>query len=95
MFILRRMLGEEGVESNTILGDSYNVVYKDSNPGQFRKAYETVYGPPKTGDDNDWDKIVAFIEFQSGQQIQPIYRGQPSYIMTPGGATFSGLVISK
>lgn len=89
MFILRKFLGEEMVESNTILGDSYNIVYRVTNPVEFQRAFETIYGTNDDGKSNGSD-VAAILIYADGSKTMPLYKGQTSYIMTQNGATFSG-----
>lgn len=87
MFILRRFLGPEKIETNTVLGDSYNIVYRIENPNEFNQCFATVFGT----DAKDSGSIVAFVTHMDGSMVQALYQGQPSYIMTENGATFCGI----
>lgn len=87
MFILRRLLGEEGVETNTILGDSYDIVYRHTHPVEFQKVFDRFYEREMI----DSGEIVAFVIFKNGFGIQPLFKSdKTSYIMTENGSTFSG-----
>lgn len=87
MFILRRYVGPEKIETNTVLGDSYNIVYRTENPNEFNQCFSTVFGT----DEKDSGNICAFVTFADGTRVQALYSGQPSYIMTEKGATFNSI----
>ena len=91
MFILRRYTGENH-EVNTVLGNSYNLVRKDVNFDEFKRAY-TAYS-----DGLEWDEespitntIYTFIIYNNGKDIVPLHRPSTYYIMTENGATFANL----
>lgn len=76
----------EFVEHNEIIGDSYNIIRKESEPVEFAnaaKAHNANHPPdPST---------FAFIVYDSGQSIRPLYKKQQNYIMTDTGKTFSNI----
>lgn len=82
------------VESNTILGDSYNIVYRVTNPVEFQRVFETIYGKSDDGKSNGAD-VVAIVIYSDGSRTIPLYKGQASYIMTDNGSTFSGRLTMK
>lgn len=89
MFILRRITGT-GVEMNQTIGKDYTVVYRDTNPEEFREAFKTYFLRDHVADldptaDHDTKNVFAFV---SGDIFQPVYRNQQNYIMTESGKTF-------
>ena len=87
MFILRNI--SNGLESNTILGDSYNLVEKERSPEEFFKAFDNWEGAivPR----NNESSTYAFILYQEGSKMYPLYKNQDNYIMTSDGKTFKNL----
>lgn len=83
-FILRVYTAAEKVESNQILGTSYNIVRKSENPKEFDRAVKELLPDVDAS-------CYAFITYNSGSEIRPLYKGQTSYIMTDNGNTFSNV----
>jgi len=91
MFILRRYTGENH-EVNQCLGDSYNLVRKEVNFDEFKKAYTSFAEGLEWDEDNFIsNKIYSFIIYNNGADIIPLYRPSSYYIMTERGNTFANL----
>ena len=103
MFILRVLpkQGAEGskdfhgVESNQVLGDQYQYINRETNPEEFRKAFQIVFGKPHVADldeksDNYTKNCYGFISTQDGYH-RPLYKNQHNWIMTDSGNTFANV----
>lgn len=73
------------LETNQVLGDSYNLIHKDHTPEEF----ERVLSLPEYKDSGLEEHAYAFLTYNNGRDIRPIYRNQDNYIMTGEGKTFS------
>lgn len=85
MFILRVYTAKEKVESNTILGKSYNLVRKTENPIEFERILNDLFSRLNE------DVIYAFIIYDQGAEFRPLYKDQHNYVMTDSGKTFSNV----
>ena len=83
MFVLRRILNDVYV-SNTIIGDTYSIYFKEGHPKDFNHLIK-VY---KLEDIED--RVFAFIRDSSGQE-HPLYKNSRYYIMTSNGGTFESI----
>lgn len=83
MYTLRKLV--EDVQHNQFLGSQYQVIDKETNPEQFHKASEIIFG--EKVDDN----CYAIIIYDYGSEFIPLYKCQSNYIMTESGKTFSNL----
>lgn len=81
MFVLRRILKKNCMESNTSIGSEYSAVLKHRNPDEFAEIIEAyqlevfedkMYGVILYGDSN----------------IYPLYKNSDHYIMSSNGTTF-------
>ncbi|WP_347216527.1 hypothetical protein [Chryseobacterium sp.] len=82
MFILRKMVCDQQLESNTILGDLYNVVSENN-----KKDWDHFMERWKTFEED----IYLFIVYRNGSEVMPLYKKQANYIMTSDGKTFCNL----
>jgi len=94
MYTLRKI--QDNVQSNTSLGESYNLVERDSNYDEFQKAYKAFFDKDHVADlDTESCKYskdtYAFVIFKGGSEIIPLYKNQSNYIMTESGATFANI----
>lgn len=85
MFILRTITGD-GHELNRVLGDSYNIDYKEKHPESFKG--DTPFA--------EWDKLhpdelYGCITYNRGSEIIPLWKKQQNYIMTETGKTFANI----
>jgi len=87
MFILRRITSENG-ESNTFLGEMYNFVHFVHQPEEFERSKE-IWGV------EDDKEIYAFINYNAGEKLFPLYKNSSYYIMTDRGATFANLTLKS
>ena len=83
MFVLRRVLNDAYV-SNTIVGDTYSIYFKEENPEDFNlivkiNKFEYIA-----------DRIFAFIRDSNGKE-HPLYKNSRYYMMTSNGNTFEGI----
>lgn len=84
MFILRKITGS-GVQSNICLNKVYNLIREeDTNEFQRTVQLEEWY-------ESDEEKIYAFIVYDEGSKILPLYKAQKNYIMTSDGKNFDNL----
>lgn len=83
MFILRRITGE-GNQVNLCLGDHYNLV-EEHQTEIFKNTLEIF------GSGNDDGIIYAFLVYNMGGDVHPLYRPSTYYIMTESGKTFANL----
>lgn len=83
MFILRKITAE-GLEMNFSLGNGYNLIRRDANPGTFEvyKEGEQLVDP---------EKCFAIITADDGKIVLPLFKNQHNYIMTASGETFARL----
>jgi len=82
MFILRRITSE-GNENNSCLGQDYNFVHNVHHSQEFLRALEASR--------YDSDEIYAFIFYDAGERIIPLYKKSTYYMMTDTGNTFANL----
>lgn len=82
MFILRKMVCNQQQESNTILGNHYNLV-TEINKEDWDHLIKSW--------DSFKDEIYAFLVYKNGSEVIPLYKKQGNYIMTSDGKTFSNL----
>lgn len=87
MFILRNIA--DGHQSNTILGESYNLVEKESNPQEFTRAFDNWHGAIVPRDDDH--STYGFIIYEKGSKMYPLYKNQYNYIMISDGNTFANI----
>ncbi len=85
MFILRIYTAAEKVESNLILGKHYNIIKKEENPIEFERTLTEQFKRLNE------DVIYAFIIYDHGSEIRPLYKDQTAYIMTDSGKTFANV----
>ena len=83
MFVLRRILNDLYV-SNTIMGDTYSIYFKEGHPKDFNHLIEV------NKLEDVVDRIFAFIRDSNGQE-HPLYKNSRYYIMTSNGGTFESI----
>lgn len=90
MFILRQIRkAGQGSESNQILGDSYHFISRENHLEEFERAKNHHY---KDCPDPDCDgQLYAFLIYNEGAVIYPLYKGSENYIMTSDGKTFKNI----
>lgn len=76
---------DERIETNQIIGDSYNFVGKFESPEEFEK----ICNHDNFGDYKD--DVFGFISCQMGSNIIPLFSKREWYVMTESGRTFSRL----
>ncbi len=90
MFILRQ-ISKEGIESNSIIGDSYNFIHKDINYREFCKTFELTFEKSYEEDLKDDNAKTCYAFISNGVFMRPLYKGNSYFIMTEGGKTFSNV----
>lgn len=85
MFILRTIT-TNNIQTNTCLNKLYNLIIAETSQEEFEKtvALEEFYQQHK-------EKIYAFIIYDEGSKVIPLYKRQMNYIMTSDGKTFHNL----
>jgi len=83
MFILRRITSEN-LQRNTILGESYLIIDKESNNEEYQKSLKSM----KWTDDNDY---YGFISYAQGSELLPLYKKSTYFIMVGNGQTFANI----
>jgi len=85
MFILRRITSENS-ESNTFLGEVYHFIHSLHQPEEFRRSLEA------RGDmGDDQLEIYAFIAYEAGSKLIPLWKKSTYYVMTESGTTFANI----
>ena len=95
MFVLRKFNGK-GLESNQSLGDSYHIVYRETQYEEFCRSFKAWCGKDHVADgDTEATDITkrcyALIIHMEGRKIIPLYKTQENYIMTENGRTFANV----
>ena len=80
MFILKRVTNNNN-ESYNIIGESYNIVSKRHNKEDFERTENNLKFP-------HLESIYAFIVYNNGVDILPLYANSSYYIMISNGQTF-------
>jgi hypothetical protein len=94
MYTLRKIVNE--VQSNTNLGNSYQLVGRELNYDEFSKAFRVFFdyhhvADLETESDSHTRNCYAFIIYNEGSSLLPLYKNQYNYVMTEKGTTFSNL----
>lgn len=84
MFILRKITGQ-GIQSNLCIGTNYVLLRKEDGK-EFNDTMELEEYFKSLIDD-----IYAFITYNDGRDVLPLYKNQQNYIMLSDGKTFSNL----
>lgn len=84
MFILRR-ISATGIESNTIIGDNYELINAFFNEKKFIETMEIEKFEFAE------EIIFSFLVFKGGSEIMPLYKKSSYYIMSENGKTFANL----
>ena len=83
MFILRRITSENR-ERNDVIGNHYQFVRKLENKDEFLEFQDLL------GWEED-DLVYAFVVYNQGQDILPLYKPSVYFMMTSDGKTFANL----
>lgn len=83
-------------EINKYIGDNYQFIHREFNPADFARAFQTCFEKPHLSDDdpkadNFTTETYAFLHYNSGADIIPLYKNQYNYIMTESGKTFANI----
>lgn len=89
MFVLRKINGS-GIQSNICLNKVYNLV-NNYDVEQFQRAYSAFTHGATPTDDCSEEKIYAFIIYDEGSRIEPLYKAQKNFIMMSDGKTFANI----
>lgn len=84
MLILRRITSE-GFESNTVVGNEYDIITEVQHTEKFIETKDLLQI------DNSEGKIFGFIIYKKGSEISPLYKKSSYYMMTESGSTFANL----
>lgn len=84
MFILRVIDGE-GRQYNSIIGDHYTFIDKESQETEFKRVTESYKDSPLI------DEAHGVIVYHNGSQNRLLYKKQENYIMVGNGDTFANL----
>lgn len=84
MFILRQktFYPETPFERNMVLGNSYNIVWREGGGDEFDYLIKDSINP---------ENIYGFILYNEGADCWPLYLKFAYYIMTADGRTFSNI----
>jgi len=94
MYTLRTV--KDNIQNNECLGKDYQVIERDSNYNEFQKGYSNFHNKQHVADldtesDNFSQQTYAFIIFNKGSEIVPLYKDRKNYIVSENGKTFSNL----
>lgn len=85
MFVLRQ-IDSNNRESNVCIGERYNFISKEICPEEFEKLessfFDKVYEP---------GVVYAFVCFNAGVGILPLFKSQRNYIMNENGGLFANV----
>lgn len=84
MFILRKITSQ-GIQSNLCIGTNY-VLLRQEDGKEFNDTMNSEEYFQRHEDD-----IYAFLTYNYGKDVLPLYRSQQNYIMLSDGKTFSNL----
>lgn len=84
MFVLRR-LTSQNVERNTVLGDSYLLIEAERNEEDFKRSLKAW------GNLSDNEDIYAFVSYDEGSKLLPLYIKSTYFIMMSNGQTFANV----
>ncbi len=95
MFILR-IITKEGLQTNTAMGDSYELIDRFGNYEQFREMYEDIFERKHYADgdlksDGIAKKCHGFVVYDDCSVSVPLYKENKYYVMTESGQTFSNI----
>ena len=85
MFILRTF-NERHIEQNEELGDNYSFIEKEGNKKEFIELLNSF-----VMDEEQKEKVYAFILYNDGAGTLPLYVGHLYFIMTESGKTFANI----
>ncbi len=85
MFILRKVTGS-GIQSNTCLNKVYNLITEEE-----KEEFDCTMKLDDYRDEETKSKIYAFIVYNEGSEIIPLYKAQRNYIMCSDGKTFANI----
>ena len=95
MFVLR-IITKEGVQSNTAMGDSYELIDRFGNSEQFREMFLSVFDTKHVADldpesSNLTKKCHGFVVYDDCSVSVPLFPNNKYYVMTESGQTFSNI----
>lgn len=70
----------ETLETNLVLGDSYNVIHEQTAHEEFKTICKQCHSP---------EKAFAAVVYNHGADVRFLWKGQENFIMTSTGKTFS------
>lgn len=81
------------MESNLILGDSYQVIRREENYEKFCEAFKSTFLRNHVVDldetaDNFTKNCFAILVTDHGSKLHPLYKNVTYYIMTGEGSTY-------
>ena len=85
MFVLRQV-DSKNRESNCCIGDKYNFISEEICPEEFKKLENDFFN--QVYDDG---VVYAFICFNDGSGILPLFKTQRNYIMNENGGLFANV----
>lgn len=85
MFTIRRITSQN-LESNQALGERYVLIDKEKNPEDFEKSLKAMKWTNEQA-----SEVYAFVSYNSGKDIMPLYRKSTYFIMTGKGQTFANI----
>lgn len=88
MFILRKIT-RLGIQSNICIGKDY-VLIRQEDVKEFEDTMELEDYFKSIIED-----IYAFISYNEGKDVLPLYKSQQNYIMLSNGNTFSNLTFKN
>ena len=94
MFTLLKIIA--GLGYYETLGKSFHLVERDVNYEEFEKAFKSFFDKEHVADkdpesDAHTTNCYAFVVFNNGASMIPLYKGQKSYVMVETGQTFKNL----
>lgn len=91
MFILRDFTADKCLQSNTCLGDRYSLVY-ETDGEIFKDTMKIVFGSNIGDIQNPIDSyLYAFLVYDFGKEIIPLWKDGHYWIMTESGKTFANI----
>lgn len=97
MFVLRT-ISNGGSESNIAIGNEYTVIYRETNNIVFSQSYCSYFDIDvvlelEPASNKPEAQCFAFVVYQDGSKIWPLYCNDHYYMMTETGSTFNNLTL--
>lgn len=94
MFTLRSF--QENLESNIVLGESYQILRKEENYEKFCEAFKATFLRDHVADteenaDRFTKNCFAILVTDHGSKLHPLYKGVTYYVMTGEGSTYCNI----